>query len=173
MKCRVQCCKADAIHGKKSCERHLARERARVRPKKSGDEVKVINARIRVRRAVRKAKGQCLNCSLAASPNRKMCEKHLQYNNDRSTVSRYKLPNVEFLHDMKLAQNNRCLLCGELFDSAPRTRWAAVDHDHETGVIRGLLHQNCNLGLGLFEEDADKLRMVAKYVEEICNVSAS
>jgi hypothetical protein len=52
------------------------------------------------------------------------------------------------------AQGGGCALCGR----GPHPgRSLHVDHDHETGAIRGLLCFRCNVGIGHFRED--KLRM--------------
>lgn len=40
----------------------------------------------------------------------------------------------------------------------------AVDHDHETGVIRGLLCQECNTGIGSLKHDPALLLKAADYV---------
>ena len=63
---------------------------------------------------------------------------------------------------MLLDQNGRCKLC-----CRPRTgrRRFPVDHDHHTQAIRGLLCDNCNLGLGHFQDDPSLLRWAAFYVE--------
>jgi hypothetical protein len=41
----------------------------------------------------------------------------------------------------------------------------AVDHDHETGEVRGLLCQSCNLTLGLVQESVERLRELIAYLE--------
>jgi hypothetical protein len=41
----------------------------------------------------------------------------------------------------------------------------AIDHDHVTGNIRGLLCNACNKGLGLFNDDITKLINAIKWLE--------
>ena len=40
-----------------------------------------------------------------------------------------------------------------------------VDHDHETGKIRGLLCSNCNVAIGLLEEDISRMQSMIAYLE--------
>lgn len=39
-----------------------------------------------------------------------------------------------------------------------------VDHNHETGQIRGLLCDGCNRGIALLQEDPEFLRSAARYL---------
>jgi hypothetical protein len=61
---------------------------------------------------------------------------------------------------------NRCAVC-----TAKAGGWRAnggrlvVDHDHETGAIRGLLCPSCNRGLGQFEDDPARLISASRYIE--------
>lgn len=48
----------------------------------------------------------------------------------------------------------RCALCGLpcSFDQA------VLDHDHQTGLIRGVIHNNCNVVLGRLENASRRYR---------------
>lgn len=59
-------------------------------------------------------------------------------------------------------QGGVCAICLETCSSGRRL---AVDHDHETGHIRGLLCGKCNRGAGLFDDDPSKLYAAALYLE--------
>lgn len=49
------------------------------------------------------------------------------------------------------AQGFGCAICGKTL--AEEGKWLAVDHDHETGAVRGLLCQSCNTMLGCASDD--------------------
>lgn len=68
-------------------------------------------------------------------------------------------------YDLMLAnQGGRCAIC-ESGDSGRKGARFAIDHNHETGVIRGLLCRACNTGLGLLNDDPERIRNAAKYLE--------
>ena len=54
--------------------------------------------------------------------------------------------------DMLGAQLYRCAICGTHTDDCARQ--LAVDHDHDTGEVRGLLCGSCNAAIGLMREDS-------------------
>lgn len=60
-----------------------------------------------------------------------------------------------------LDQHGVCAICGT-------DQWGAkgpqVDHDHETGKVRGVLCRRCNLALGNLDDDADRLRAALEYL---------
>jgi hypothetical protein len=43
-------------------------------------------------------------------------------------------------------------------------RSLAVDHNHETGEVRGLLCKACNQALGLFEDDTNRMTIAIEYL---------
>lgn len=55
-----------------------------------------------------------------------------------------------------------CAICGGR-DSYGRKR-LAVDHDHQTGIVRGILCYKCNTGIGLFLHDPTILRKAIVYL---------
>lgn len=61
------------------------------------------------------------------------------------------------------AQGGICGICG----TPPQSRKMrlAVDHDHRSGTIRGILCGQCNTAIGLFGEDLALLRRAAEYLE--------
>lgn len=71
------------------------------------------------------------------------------------------------------AQGGLCAVCGRpetapgnALNGTTGTRMLAVDHDHESGRVRGLLCANCNRAIGLFTDNPALLRRAADYIEE-------
>lgn len=60
------------------------------------------------------------------------------------------------------SQGGCCLICNR--HQIEFQRALAIDHDHETGEIRGLLCGPCNTGLGLFRDSAEILTRAIDYL---------
>ncbi len=85
---------------------------------------------------------------------------------------KYGLTEGEFAQLMGL-QDGKCAVCRVAHTAVKRpghTRCGhknyglVVDHDHRTGVVRGLLCDRCNRAIGLLEDDAALLKSAADYL---------
>lgn len=66
--------------------------------------------------------------------------------------------------EMLEVQGGICAICGTE-DPKGRGRFH-VDHDHNTGAVRGLLCHGCNTSLGHFKDDEDKLLAAVDYLRK-------
>jgi hypothetical protein len=68
---------------------------------------------------------------------------------------------------MQGVQNGVCAICGNNETRIQRGKVCklANDHNHVTDQLRGLLCSKCNSGLGFFNDDPDRLRAAAGYLE--------
>jgi hypothetical protein len=83
---------------------------------------------------------------------------------------------IERYNELLAEQGGVCAICGQpptLVNYRQSRRQGrqtvprlVVDHDHETGKIRGLLCVHCNRGIGFLKDDADIVRFALKYLEE-------
>ena len=60
----------------------------------------------------------------------------------------------------KVLDKNICDICG----TPPSNKRHSIDHCHSTGVIRGLLCDACNTGLGKFKDNTNLLQKAIKYL---------
>jgi hypothetical protein len=67
----------------------------------------------------------------------------------------------EIYERMVFEQGGMCLICS----GPPTSSGLAIDHDHETGKIRGLLCSRCNCGLGMFQDDHNILIRAVEYLK--------
>ena len=62
------------------------------------------------------------------------------------------------------AQGGGCAICGRSGSGRRQGGYLLVDHDAETGIVRGLLCHPCNVSLGHFRHDPDLLVAAAMYL---------
>lgn len=80
---------------------------------------------------------------------------------DRRIAWSYGLTRTQF-DELLLQSCGRCMSCFQQFKQG---RAPFVDHNHDTGEVRGLLCQPCNTALGILHECSVKLRQLADYIE--------
>ena len=78
-----------------------------------------------------------------------------------SKAASYGLTSQEYI-ELHNSQDGKCAICKQ----EPSTkRGLHIDHDHKTGVVRGLLCHNCNIGIGNFLEDESIMLEAIKYLK--------
>jgi hypothetical protein len=109
-------------------------------------------------RPVLKERGICVACkSRPANKGFTCCEKcaltkrlNLKFMSSPKYIPIYK----KFFNDQK----GKCAICGI------KTNKLKIDHDHKFTVLRGLLCNACNCGLGMFKDNKKNLRKSLKYL---------
>ncbi len=78
------------------------------------------------------------------------------------------LTNAEY-ERLLAEQDGRCAICGqpETVSNTPKGTISSlsVDHDHQTGRVRGLLCHRCNVAIGLLHEDRDRFAAAVAYLD--------
>lgn len=85
------------------------------------------------------------------------------YNRDYKLQRNYGIT-VEEYDEMLEAQGGGCAICGKTPEENGRR--LAVDHNHETDKLRGLLCNSCNSGLGYFQDKPEICCWAMLYLEE-------
>ena len=86
----------------------------------------------------------------------KTCHKQKQY--EAHVLKQYGITIQQF-NDLVDKQHSKCAICG-------RVEKLVVDHNHETKTVRGLLCNNCNRGLGFFQDNVNILTTATKYLND-------
>lgn len=91
---------------------------------------------------------------------RRRHEKHRDRLNGKRRFDKYGVTQEQY-DEMVERQNGVCAICS----SPPKAAKAlSVDHDHNTGSVRGLLCDPCNLGLGLLGDSLQSLQAAVEYL---------
>jgi len=96
---------------------------------------------------------------------RKQGKKWYQNNNshamDRNLQKAYGITLAQY-NELLQKQNACCAICARPSDKMKKR--LGVDHNHETGKIRGLLCFDCNYGLGYFKDNSSFLSRAISYL---------
>lgn len=67
------------------------------------------------------------------------------------------------------SQKRKCFICGYVskvdLKNPKHCMDLQVDHCHDTGKVRGLLCVRCNMGLGYFKDNTERLKKAVEYLE--------
>lgn len=108
----------------------------------------------------------CKVCEAVRSKRWRMANRETVRVSQRDAARRklYSLEPQDYL-DLMTLQQEQCAICGATTSGHGRTSALLVDHDHQTGKVRGLLCHGCNGGLGHFKDDPNRLRAAIEYLE--------
>lgn len=67
--------------------------------------------------------------------------------------------------DMFVRQEGKCGICRK--DMPAKS--CLIDHNHDTGIVRGLLCRHCNFAIGLFNDNIASLQMAIDYLTRSLN----
>lgn len=86
-----------------------------------------------------------------------------------SNLKRYGITIAEY-ERLRRKQGGKCAICGRRerqrdYRTKKRHR-LAVDHDADTGKVRGLLCGGCNTGIGKFDHDRARLAEAIRYLRK-------
>ena len=122
--------------------------------------------------ASRKSKGQTTK---DYEPTRKKYERNRERQLSASKREHYKRKYGIALDELRrlwLDQGKECRICCKVLpdptEGRVKHREGAfhLDHCHDTGVIRGLLCNRCNMALGLFDDSPGRLEAAIRYLNE-------
>ncbi len=107
--------------------------------------------------------------NLAKRGGRKRTPEEAKIHGRRQSLRRNFDLTPEEYDDMFQDQNGLCAIClrperTKASKSTSTPKRLAVDHDHASDRIRGLLCASCNTGLGLFEDRFDLLEAALDYL---------
>lgn len=88
---------------------------------------------------------------------------------DKHLRKTYRITHKEYLQ-LLADQGGKCAICGATERIPGKGGTLAVDHDHDTHKVRGLLCMLCNRGIGAFRDNAAFLSSAAKYLRRTNHV---
>jgi hypothetical protein len=81
----------------------------------------------------------------------------------RSNLKQYGITTLDY-ERILFEQDESCAICGRKDFGSRRVKYFFVDHDHQTGRVRGLLCSKCNQAIGLFGDSVENLQKAMNYL---------
>lgn len=104
----------------------------------------------------------CIGCQAARSKTGKRTPAYKARAREYQMLKRYQMSESD-MRAMLHSQGGLCACCGG--DTPGHKHGWFIDHDHNTGAVRGILCHGCNLGLGGFNDSPAKLQSAIRYLE--------
>jgi hypothetical protein len=116
-------------------------------------------------------RSSCKPCFRAERAKKRATEEGKEANKKYRLKSSFGITLDEF-NELKEQQDNECPICNrkesEFFSktTSGKVKGFVVDHNHETGEVRGLLCSECNVGLGFLQDSPEVLQRAILYLTE-------
>jgi len=105
----------------------------------------------------RNSRGECLSCKRIL--NRKYAKQNPDRRRNIERASRLGV-STDVIRSVIDRCGGKCEACGDTLSSDAM----CIDHDHGTGLIRGVLCRFCNALEGMLNKKADRVQLVRQYV---------
>ena len=96
---------------------------------------------------------------------------HTRKKSTRRNIKKYGITDIEYVK-MLNTQKNICAICGkpETKMQGGKIQGLSIDHDHNTGKVRGLLCCKCNHLIGFAYENIELLKRCINYLnkDKVC-----
>ena len=103
---------------------------------------------------------QCMECQKARSNTYSRTDKAKLRAKERHLKTKYDV-DLEFVRSFK-----SCEICDVDMTDCRGATGRCVDHDHETGKVRGVLCNHCNRALGLLSDSSERLQKAMDYLNK-------
>ena len=108
---------------------------------------------------------QCVTCVRAIKLKYTQSESGKRVNRNRELLKSYGISIDQFEAMFRLA-DGKCEICKiSLNPKGWGKDSVAIDHNHKTGKVRGILCNSCNRGIGHFFDDVSILNNSVRYLE--------
>ena len=104
----------------------------------------------------------CIKCNENERSHGARCQSCI---NISARANRYNISEDQVKELLKIKQ---CQICGDKCEGKDKV----IDHDHETGIVRGILCRSCNLAIGNFKEDKERVINAYKYLTNEISISS-
>jgi hypothetical protein len=106
----------------------------------------------------------CRQCDLAYRASRRITHhsqiREYELKNHRKRRLQYQYGvTEEYIEQLRISQDNSCAICKSEVT-------LVIDHCHDKGHVRGLLCSPCNLGLGHFRDDPERMSQAITYLKK-------
>lgn len=103
---------------------------------------------------------RCEKCKKAHAKYMYKYRRKTGFNHHKADFTRIFKTEYKWYQDKLISQNGKCAICKK----EPNGIRLGVDHNHNTGNIRGLLCFKCNSAIGLLGEDMERLLAAINYL---------